>query len=89
MEVLFKCLLDFLLHISRSFLAKINTECVSLLLQDIIEYDWMVKTGLRRNFLLESLEDVDGVRKQLEGKHSSRVWQILVKRVCTVVRVCN
>lgn len=60
---------------------RIDTESISLILQEVVEYDWLVKGEKRRDFLLESLEDPNIVLKQWKSKYGSHFWQVLVKRI--------
>uniref|UniRef100_A0A915BYU6 MI domain-containing protein n=1 Tax=Parascaris univalens TaxID=6257 RepID=A0A915BYU6_PARUN len=58
-----------------------DMEAVSLLMQEIIEYDYFLKTAKINEFLTRSLEYPMSVLKQWKGRQSSRVWQVIVKRV--------
>ncbi|VDK59119.1 unnamed protein product [Anisakis simplex] len=59
----------------------INREAVSLLMQELIEYDWFARTSKTTEMILKCLGDSEGsVLLQWQGKQSSRVWEVLVKR---------
>uniref|UniRef100_F1L8Q3 Pumilio 23 n=1 Tax=Ascaris suum TaxID=6253 RepID=F1L8Q3_ASCSU len=58
-----------------------DMEAVSLLMQEMIEYDYFLKTTKTNEFLTRSLEYPTSVLKQWKGRQSSRVWQIIVKRI--------
>lgn len=62
-----------------------DIDVVSLLLQEIVEYDWLVKNDKRQNFFMESLEEPNTIVRQWKLKYASHFWEVLLRKVLTLL----
>ncbi|CAG9538108.1 unnamed protein product [Cercopithifilaria johnstoni] len=61
--------------------ALLNSESVSLVLQDVIECDSVLQTGYLRRFVEAACVDPDSILKQWKGKQASHLWDVIVQKV--------
>uniref|UniRef100_A0A0N5AMI5 PUM-HD domain-containing protein n=1 Tax=Syphacia muris TaxID=451379 RepID=A0A0N5AMI5_9BILA len=59
---------------------KINTETVSLVLQEAVKCEWLVKGEKRKDFIMQSVNESNEMLRQCRSKFGSHFWQILLKR---------